>query len=145
LTIETRQPSCVARYLVKMYPPSPPVVLPESYAKLDLPHIKISHVPESSATPTPVLLLTLYRPQNYNAFTEVMRQSIVSFYDLVNVDDRVKAIVLTGDGKIFCAGADLDIGFNVQRRTERSVDHRDGFVWYARNLIAADITSEEAV
>lgn len=121
-----------------MLPPSPPVTLPESYAKLDLPHIKISHVPESSPTPTPVLVLTLYRPQNYNAFTEVMRESIVSFYELVNVDDRVKVVVITGHGKMFCAGADLDIGFTVQRRTTRSVDHRDGFVLYVGSRPAAN-------
>lgn len=110
-----------------MYPPSGPVNLPESYAKLDLPHIKISHVPESSAAPTQVLLLTLYRPKNNNAFTEIMRESIVTFYKLVNADDRVKVVVLTGHGKMFCAGADLDIGWS-QDQTVRHIDHRDGYV-----------------
>lgn len=109
-----------------MLPPSAPVQLPESYAKLGLPHIKISHVPESSAAPTQVLVLTLYRPQNNNAFTEIMRESIVTFYNLVNADDRVKVVVITGHGKMFCAGADLDIGWS-KDRTNRDIDHRDGY------------------
>jgi len=41
-----------------------------------------------------------------------------------DVDERVKVIVLTGAGKTFCAGADLDIGFSSNR--ERPADHRDG-------------------
>ena len=118
-----------------MYPPTEPVQLPASYAKLDFPHVKISHVPESSPEPTPVLLLTLYRPQNNNAFTRSMQESITQFYTLVNADDRVKCVVLTGHGKMFCAGADLDIGFlggaaradgPGKAKSERDIDHRDG-------------------
>lgn len=79
-----------------MLPPSAPVELPQSYAKLNLPHIQISHVPESSPEPTQVLVLTLYRPNNNNAFTKQMQESITSFYELVNADERVKVVVLTG-------------------------------------------------
>lgn len=118
-----------------MYPPSAPVELPASYAELDLPHIKVSHVPESSKEPTPVLLLTLYRPKNNNAFTKEIEESMVTLYTLVNADDRVKVVVLTGHGKMFCAGADLDIGFaggagksggSAPGKVGRNVDHRDG-------------------
>lgn len=116
-----------------MYPPSDPVELPSSYAKLQLEHIKISHVPESSPEPTPVLLLTLYRPNNNNAFTKIMEESITTFYTLINNDPRVKCVVVTGSGRMFCAGADLDIGFvkyagpgEKVERPERNVDHRDG-------------------
>jgi len=118
-----------------MYPPSAPVELPSSYATLDLPHVKVSHVPESSPEPTPVLLLTLYRPQNNNAFTRQMQESITTFYTLVNSDKRVKVVVLTGHGKMFCVGADLDIGFlggagragaKATAKSERDIDHRDG-------------------
>jgi len=121
-----------------MYPPSAPIELPASYAKLDLPHIKVSHVPESSPEPTPVIVLTLYRPQNNNAFTGLMQDSITTVYKMVNVDDRVKVVVLTGHGRMFCAGADLDIGFlggagrggaaNAIAKSERDIDHRDGYV-----------------
>lgn len=120
-----------------MYPPSEPVELPSSYEKLNLPDVLIKHVPEGSPSPTKVLVISLYRPKNNNAFTRQMQESITTFYTLVNADDRVKAVVLTGHGKMFCAGADLDIGFgggasrsggsgNVAARQERNVDHRDG-------------------
>lgn len=117
-----------------MYPPSDPVQLPQSYATLDLPHIKVSHVPESSKEPTPVILLTLYRPNNNNAFTRQMQESVCTLYTMVNADDRVKVVVLTGHGKMFCAGADLDIGFlggasksgSSHGKSERDIDHRDG-------------------
>lgn len=41
-----------------------------------------------------------------------MAQSLQTVYDLVDRDDRIKAVVLTGKGKTFCAGADLEIGFS---------------------------------
>ncbi|KAK4498077.1 hypothetical protein PRZ48_010733 [Zasmidium cellare] len=44
---------------------------------------------------------------------------------MFDLDERVKAIVLTGSGDFFCAGADLDIGFNSGGERERLVDHRD--------------------
>ncbi|KAJ9646059.1 uncharacterized protein PV06_01901 [Exophiala oligosperma] len=118
-------------------PPAPrqPLTVPESYTSLPLQHIKVSHVPESSRTTTPVILITLNRPEKHNAFTDVMRQDLERVYELVNIDPRVKVVVLTGAGRSFCAGADLDIGFigakdenGVIRnpKTERDVDHRDG-------------------
>lgn len=112
-----------------------PLQVPESYASLPLRHIKVSHVPESSRSATEVILITLNRPTNHNAFTDVMREDLERVYELVDVDPRVKVVVLTGAGRSFCAGADLDIGFlgaddgkgNVKNaKTERDVDHRDG-------------------
>ncbi|OAG37867.1 hypothetical protein AYO21_07973 [Fonsecaea monophora] len=117
-----------------MYPPSAPVELPSSYASLDLPDIKLSHVPESSPVPTPVLLVTLNRPHKNNAFTGPMRNSLESVFRMVNVDSRVKVVVLTGAGRMYCAGADLEIGWpgstnkgatDTVGKSERDVDHRD--------------------
>ena len=113
----------------------PPLKVPDSYANLPFRHIKVSHVPESSPTATPVILITLYRPNKHNAYTEVMREDLDKVYELIDIDDRVKVVVLTGAGRSFCAGADLEIGFlgapdetgQVERpKTERDVDHRDG-------------------
>ena len=78
-----------------------------------------------------VIILTLYRPKNYNAFTDKMREEIEAAYAMFDVDDRVKCIVVTGNGRIFCAGADLDIGFGSGtsgEEAERVQDHRDGYV-----------------
>lgn len=73
-----------------------------------------------------------------------MRESIVTFYNLVNADNRVRVVVLTGHGKMFCAGADLDIGWS-RDRAERDIDHRDGYVSYVEELILADRATVEAV
>jgi enoyl-CoA hydratase/carnithine racemase len=72
--------------------------------------------------------VTLNRPKNYNAFTKVMEEELVGIFSMFDVDDRVRCVVLKGAGKMFCAGADLDIGFNSQKETSREGDHRDGFV-----------------
>lgn len=47
---------------------------------------------------------------------------------MFDVDDRVKCVVLTGAGRMFCAGADLDVGFNALNESTREAEHRDGLV-----------------
>ncbi|KAK6535051.1 hypothetical protein TWF281_006349 [Arthrobotrys megalospora] len=97
---------------------------PSSYAALPFEQIRVSHYPESSPTPTPIVVVTLYRPGKHNAFTPTMRSELIEAFGLFDADDRVKCIVMTGHGKIFCAGADLEIGF--RGGEERINDHRDG-------------------
>jgi len=106
--------------------PSAIIDLPSSYASIGTTQITVSHVPASSPTPTPVVLLTLNRRKNYNAFTKVMEEELVRVYSMFEVDERVKAIVIIGAGKMFCAGADLDIGFTAQKEQAREGEHRDG-------------------
>jgi enoyl-CoA hydratase/carnithine racemase len=60
-----------------------------------------------------LLVLRLNRPQKMNAFTTEMCDELVDAYTLVNHDDRVKAVVVTGTGDAFCAGMDLSTGGNV--------------------------------
>lgn len=103
--------------------------LPPSYAALPTKHIKLSHVPADSTTPTKVILVTLNRPEKNNAFTSTMADELSQAFRLFDVDDRVRAVVVTGAGKMFCAGADLDIGFQKVGGDEKSArDHRDRFV-----------------
>ncbi len=54
-----------------------------------------------------VATITLHRPEKMNAFTNVMMHEICSALDLADADDAVRAIIFTGSGKAFCAGADL--------------------------------------
>lgn len=72
------------------------------------------------------MVVTLNRPANNNAFTGQMVQDFEKFFPMFDVDERVKVIVLTGAGKIFCAGADLDIGFNSHVEQHAAANHRDG-------------------
>ncbi|KAH6708935.1 ClpP/crotonase-like domain-containing protein [Leptodontidium sp. MPI-SDFR-AT-0119] len=88
------------------------ISLPASYSLLPFKNISISHVPASSPTPSQVLLLKLNRPQKFNAVTERMIEELVTAYEYFHADDRVKAIVVTGTGKAFCVGADLEVGFS---------------------------------
>jgi enoyl-CoA hydratase/carnithine racemase len=54
-----------------------------------------------------IATITLNRPDQGNAFTQVMRRELVDALDLVDADDDVRAVILTGSGKHFCVGADL--------------------------------------
>ncbi|KAI1421879.1 enoyl-CoA hydratase/isomerase [Xylaria sp. FL1777] len=85
---------------------------PESYATYTaLPQISFQHVPPTSPTATRVVILRLDRPQANNAFTDTMVTSLVSAFDLLSTDARVKAIVFTGAdprNRVFCPGMDLD-------------------------------------
>ncbi|KAL1617356.1 hypothetical protein SLS54_007909 [Diplodia seriata] len=98
--------------------------LPQSYAALPFHDIKLSHHPASSPTPTPVVVVTLHRPGRRNAFTKTMMEELERAFALFDTDDRVRCIVVTGHGPVFCAGADLDIGF--MGGSEKVNDHRDG-------------------
>lgn len=60
-----------------------------------------------------LLLLTLDRPDNLNAFTVEMANELVAAYNRASDDDSVGSIVVTGAGKAFCAGMDLSIEGNV--------------------------------
>lgn len=60
-----------------------------------------------------VLTLSLSRPERMNAFTVEMANELVAFFTTVNDDDNVRAIIVTGEGKAFCAGMDLSIPGNV--------------------------------
>jgi enoyl-CoA hydratase/carnithine racemase len=100
--------------------------LPSSYASLPFQHIRLSHVPASSPIPTKVILLTLYRPGKHNAFTDTMINDLETAFDLLSLDPRVKAIVVTGHGKMFCAGADLDSGNGLSFKDDTLRTHRDG-------------------
>lgn len=53
-----------------------------------------------------------------------MMEEMERAFAMFDVDDRVKAIVVTGDGKMFCAGADLEMGLN--GGSEPVNEHRDG-------------------
>jgi enoyl-CoA hydratase/carnithine racemase len=58
----------------------------------------------------PIAVVRLNRPDRLNAFTFEIRDRIIEVFDECDADDSVRAIVLTGAGRAFCAGADLAAG-----------------------------------
>jgi enoyl-CoA hydratase/carnithine racemase len=54
-----------------------------------------------------VLTLTLRRPERLNAFTVAMGNELVAAFERAGADDAVRAVVVTGAGRAFCAGMDL--------------------------------------
>lgn len=60
-----------------------------------------------------LLLLTLSRPEKLNAFTVEMCNELVDAFGRASQDDAVRVIVVTGEGRAFCAGMDLSAGGNV--------------------------------
>jgi enoyl-CoA hydratase/carnithine racemase len=57
-----------------------------------------------------VATITLHRPEKLNAFTEQMMNEVIDALDNVDADDAVRAVIFTGEGRAFCAGADLSAG-----------------------------------
>ncbi len=76
----------------------------------------------------PVLTLTLNRPDKLNAFTAEMRDAMIAAFDRADADDAVRAVIVTGAGRGFCAGADMSAGaarFDVASRAASAHGIRD--------------------
>lgn len=86
----------------------------------------------------PVLTLTLHRPDRMNAMTRAMRRELCEAIDRADADDAVRAIVVTGAGRAFCAGFDLSEGANAFGAAAQAGDTpgRDGGGVLALRLFA---------
>lgn len=77
-----------------------------------------------------VATITLRRPDHLNAFTPRMRDELVDAFAQADADDGVRAVIVTGAGRAFCAGADLSAGrgsFDFRgREGAEPASHRDG-------------------
>ena len=78
-----------------------------------------------------ILTITLDRPEQLNAFTGRMMTEMIDAFDRSDADDNIRAVIVTGRGRGFCAGADLSGGantFNANRegRTTDIAEYRDG-------------------
>src|SRR3954464_12031370 len=103
--------------------------------------MRVSHHPPTRSTPSmdyeqiryevadSVLTITLDRPDRLNAFIPTMLGELLDAFDRADAGDDVRAVVVTGEGRAFCAGADLEAGGSTFDYRERGVEDdvpRDG-------------------
>ncbi|MDO8901640.1 MAG: enoyl-CoA hydratase-related protein, partial [Phenylobacterium sp.] len=69
-----------------------------------------------------IALLTLNRPEKLNAFNPLMNRELIAAFDLTDATDDVRAVIVTGAGRGFCAGADLGGGGSTFDFDSRSAD-----------------------
>jgi enoyl-CoA hydratase/carnithine racemase len=78
-----------------------------------------------------IATITLSRPEKLNAFNTQMMKDMIAAFDETDGDDAVRAVIVTGAGRAFCAGADLSAGaetFNYDARSaaDREARMREG-------------------
>jgi enoyl-CoA hydratase/carnithine racemase len=78
-----------------------------------------------------VAVATFNRPDKMNTFTPVVMREMIELFDRTDADDAVRAVVVTGSGRAFCAGAELGIAggdtFNYNKRAADDEIITNGF------------------
>lgn len=72
-------------------------------------------------------LITLNRPEDMNALSRELRKQFVAAFEDCNADDTIRVVILTGNGRAFCAGFDLK---------ELGSDHADNAAEEVNNAMA---------
>ena len=71
-----------------------------------------------------VAIITLSRPESMNAFDEALRAGVVKAFEQARGDESVRAVVFTGEGRCFSAGADLKAGIDRDVATILQTEYR---------------------
>ena len=71
-----------------------------------------------------VAKVVLNRPDKLNALTVDMRQSLCDYFAQLRYDDKVRAVIVTGAGRGFCSGADVDRKTDNRRGAGAGCRHR---------------------
>ena len=71
------------------------------------------------------LIISLSRPEKLNAFTEVMMREIIDAVNLAEENNNIRAIIFTGKGEKYCAGADLSTGEDSFNWTDKKKEAKD--------------------
>ncbi|CAK7017378.1 MAG: Short-chain-enoyl-CoA hydratase [Desulfovibrio sp.] len=72
-----------------------------------------------------IATITLNRPDNLNTMTADMYMEMIELLDKAENDDAVRVIVVTGNGRVFCAGADLTTGKKFGQQDNSIEEYRD--------------------
>lgn len=76
-----------------------------------------------------IALLTLNRPEQLNAVNYEMLDEMINLINKADMDDEVRVVIVTGEGRAYCAGADLSPGGTKWDKTSEKLpisEHRDG-------------------
>jgi enoyl-CoA hydratase/carnithine racemase len=77
-----------------------------------------------------VAVATFNRPDKMNTFTPVVMREMIQLFDVTDADDSIRAVVITGSGRAFCAGAELGVAggdtFNYAKRASGDEIIHDG-------------------
>ena len=71
------------------------------------------------------LIISLSRPEKLNAFTEIMMREIIDAVNLAEENNNIRAIIFTGKGEKYCAGADLSTGEDSFNWTDKKKEAKD--------------------
>ncbi|QYE34097.1 crotonase/enoyl-CoA hydratase family protein [Polymorphobacter sp. PAMC 29334] len=89
-----------------------------------------------------IATIALDRPDKLNAFTGTMMAELIAAFDAADADDAIRAVIVTGEGRAFCAGADLSAGaatFDYDNRADNprgaSPVRADGSIDYAHDAV----------
>ncbi|WP_242124134.1 crotonase/enoyl-CoA hydratase family protein [Sphingobium sp. Sx8-8] len=85
-----------------------------------------------------IATITLNRPDRLNAFNNIMSEELIRVFDLTDADDEVRAVIITGEGRGFCAGADLASGgdtFDYAKSGRADAIREDGSVIWNHELV----------
>lgn len=86
-----------------------------------------------------IATITLHRPDKLNAFTNRMLKEMIAAFDEVDADDDVRAVIVTGEGRAFCAGADLSGGGETFAKGGSDVAAKTGVIRDGGGLVALRI------